>query len=65
MKAVIITVLLVDSTLATRHQVNHEIVSEIKQMKTTWTPMIHLPANQNSNQVQIQRDFEAKVISKF
>ena len=39
MKAVIIAVLLVASTLATRHPVNHEIVSEIKQMETTWTPM--------------------------
>ena len=45
MKAVIIIVLLVASTLETRHQVNHEIVSEIKQMKTTWTPMVHSPAN--------------------
>ena len=41
MKAVIIAVLLVASTLATRHPVNHEIVNEIKQMKTTRTPMVH------------------------
>ena len=39
MKAVILAVLLVATTWAEIHPVNHAIVAEIKAMATTWTPM--------------------------
>ena len=39
MRAVILTILLVASTFAIRHPVNHQIVNEIRKAQTSWTPM--------------------------